>query len=320
MKKFSLFIFALAFLSIEMRAQQEAHYTHFMYNKLMLNPAYAGARGVPFMTAVHRSQWLGWEGAPTSQLLSYNAPFLKDRVGVGATVSHHKRGHMRDLFAQLAYSYDLVAKDGFSLRAGLHGSLRSFSLNFGDPMALNLSSPTDETIQQGNFQKIVGNVGAGVYGSYKDKIYGGLSVPNIIAGGLNPGNIQFASADSLALVSKHFYAMGGLGLRLNDQIRFLPQILVKYVPNAPIDADFNGTLEFDKKAGIGLTLRHGGDEIVESADLLVFFKVKNQFTIGVSYDFTLSQIKDYTAGSVEAMISADLKKSKNEMSNPRFFF
>ena len=53
-------------------AQQESQFTQFMYNKLLINPAYAGSRGVPSVTAVYRSQWVGFEGAPQSMLATFN--------------------------------------------------------------------------------------------------------------------------------------------------------------------------------------------------------------------------------------------------------
>lgn len=320
MKNLIPIIFLLAF-SQKMVAQQEAHYTQFMYNKLLLNPGYAGAREVPSFTAIHRSQWLGFEGAPTSQLLSFSSKFFSNRVGIGATVSHVKLGFQQDFFAQLAYSYDLIARDGISIRAGLQGSVRKFGFNFGDPNQLNLASPTDETLTNGDINKLTGNFGAGIYGSFKDYFYAGFSVPSLIGNELNNKNAT-AAPDLLAQTKKHFYGMIGASLPIADDVRLVPQLLVKYVKNAPFDADLNGTIEYARKFGIGLSYRLGGDGngLGESADLLVFARIKNQFTIGASYDFTLSQIKDYSNGSFEVMLQADLKKTTNEMSNPRFFF
>ncbi len=304
-----------------MVAQQEAHYTQFMYNKLLLNPAYAGAREVPSFTAIHRSQWVGFDGAPTSQLLSFSSKFFNDKVGFGATVSHVKLGFQQDFFGQVAYSYDLIARDGISLRAGLQGSLRKFGINFGDPNDLVLASPIDETLTNGDYNKLVGNFGAGVYGSYKDYFYAGFSVPSLIGNELNSKN-GTAAPELLAHTRKHFYGMLGASLPIADDVRIVPQVLIKYVKNAPFDADLNGTLEYARKFGVGLSYRLGGDSngLGESVDLLVFGRIRNQFTIGASYDFTLSQIKDYSVGSFEVMLQADLRKTKNEMSNPRFFF
>jgi type IX secretion system PorP/SprF family membrane protein len=314
---FPIIIFLI--FSQKMTAQQEAHYTHFMYNKMLINPAYAGARPVPYLTAIHRTQWAGFEGAPTSQLLSFSSKFINDRVGVGATISHVKIGFQQDIYGSLAYSYDLIAKDGVSVRAGLQGSIRSFALNFGNVSALGLSAPDDQTIKNGNIKKVVGNFGAGIYGSYKDVIYAGFSVPTLIGNNLNDKNFE-PDALKLAKLDKHFYGMLGASLPIADQVKIVPQVLIKYVKNAPIDADLNATLEYDRKFGVGLSYRLGGDGGGESADLLVFARIKNQFVIGASYDFTLSQIKDYSSGSFEVLLQVDLKKTKNEMSNPRFFF
>jgi type IX secretion system PorP/SprF family membrane protein len=318
MKNFLPIIVFLIF-SQKLAAQQEAHYTHFMYNKMLINPAYAGARPTPHLTAIHRTQWAGFEGAPSSQLMSFSSKFILDRVGVGATISHVKIGHQQDIYGNLAYSYDLIAKDGISIRAGLQGSIRSFSLNFGNPNDLILSAPNDETIKNGNIKKVIGNFGAGIYGSYKDVIYAGFSVPTLIGNSLNSKNFD-PTAIKLAKLDKHFYGMIGASLPVADQVKIVPQVLIKYVKNAPIDADLNATLEYDRKFGVGLSYRLGGDGGGESADLLIFARIKNQFVIGASYDFTLSQIKDYSSGSFEILLQADLKKTKNEMSNPRFFF
>ena len=104
---------------LNLHAQQEHHYTQFMYNKLLINPGYAGARGIPFVTAIYRNQWLGFDGAPQSALVSFNSNFLSPRVGVGVTLSNNQVGLMRDFQANLAYSYDLIAGDQVSLR--VHG-------------------------------------------------------------------------------------------------------------------------------------------------------------------------------------------------------
>ena len=94
MKKFSLIAFLL-FLFIGGYAQQEAQYTQFMYNKLALNPAYAGSSDTPCISCIHRSQWIGFEGAPSSQVLNFHMPVLGNRVGLGASLAHDKIGHPR---------------------------------------------------------------------------------------------------------------------------------------------------------------------------------------------------------------------------------
>ena len=70
-----------------MEAQQEAQFSHYSFNTQSINPAYAGSRDALTVTALHRSQWVGFEGAPTTQTLTLHAPILQDKIGIGLSVS-----------------------------------------------------------------------------------------------------------------------------------------------------------------------------------------------------------------------------------------
>lgn len=313
-KSLLLFIFAVAGWSLQ--AQQEAHFTQFMYNKLYLNPAYCGARGVPSITGIYRSQWVGFEGAPQSILASFNGPFLSKRVGVGATISHVKIGLQRDFQASLAYSYDMVAQEGVSLRVGLSGSLRSLG------MAYNEAEPGqtgDLSLEDHRITDFYGNVGAGIYGTIMEKYYFGISVPHLYS---NVIGITNGNALVLAKESQHFYGMAGAIVPISEDINLMPSVLLKYVKNAPFDADINVNLDIHKKFTAGISYRLGGDGSGDSVDLLAFWQTHPQFGIGAAYDFSLSSLKDYSAGSFEVLVQYDLKQvksGKKKMSNPRFF-
>ena len=70
-------IITIAVLSLVMHtnyAQQDAQYTQYMYNTISVNPAYAGSRGVMSILGLHRSQWVGLDGAPRTQTLSVHTP------------------------------------------------------------------------------------------------------------------------------------------------------------------------------------------------------------------------------------------------------
>lgn len=312
MKKIILLLFIPVFFS-RVSAQQDHQYTQFMYNKLPNNPAYAGSRGVPSMTAIFRSQWVGFEGAPQSFLASIHSPFLSKRVGVGVTVSHQKSGLQRDFFGSLAYSYNLVALKSMSLRVGVMGSVRSFAIDFTKAQP---GQPGDPSLDNQQVNQILGNVGAGLYATFNDRFYVGVSAPRIYQNklGINPNaNV------TLARESRHYYAMAGLILPVGDDINLMPACLVKYVENAPLDADINLNLDVRQKFTAGLSYRIGGDGPGDSVDLLAFWQASPQMGIGVAYDFSLSALKDYTAGSFEVLFQADLKKRKRNMSNPRFF-
>ncbi len=312
MKKL-IFSFALLLAGAALFAQQEHHYTQFMYNKLLINPAYAGARGVPSLTAIYRNQWIGFKGSPQSALVSLNSPFLSPRVGVGVTLSHQQIGLQRDFHMALAYSYDLVASDEFSMRVGITASLRSLSIAFSDAEP-NVGG--DPSLGDARVNDFYGNVGAGIYGTVSENIYFGFSVPRIYANALGYAN---SSATLIAKEYQHYYAMAGGVFPIAEDINLMPAILLKYVKNAPFDADINLNLDIRKKFTAGLSYRLGGDGPGESIDLLAFWQATPQFGVGAAYDFGLSSLKDYNAGSIELMVQADLKKRSKKMSNPRFF-
>ncbi|HRI58265.1 MAG TPA: type IX secretion system membrane protein PorP/SprF [Saprospiraceae bacterium] len=313
MKKllFSLFILAACF---RLSAQQDHHYTQFMYNKLFYNPAYAGARGVPFVTGIFRSQWMGFDGAPQSGLLSFNSPFLTPRVGAGVVLSMKKIGLNRDFNGSLSYSYELIKLEDVSVRAGIQGSIRSLSIAFDD------ATPVvgDPSLDNQQVSTIFGNVGAGVYATFAERYYVGFSVPRIYK---NTIGISNANANLIAKESPHFYATTGGIFPLSEDINLMPALLIKYVEHAPLDADVNVNIDIRQKVTAGLSYRVGGDGAGESIDLLVMWQASPQIGIGAAYDFPLTDLKDYNSGSIELMVQADLKKpsKKKNVFSPRFF-
>ncbi|MFC0181043.1 type IX secretion system membrane protein PorP/SprF [Pseudarcicella hirudinis] len=66
-------------LSNRAKAQQEALYSQYMFNMMAVNPAYAGSRDVLSMTGLFRQQWVGVEGAPTTQSFTIDMPLKKEK-------------------------------------------------------------------------------------------------------------------------------------------------------------------------------------------------------------------------------------------------
>lgn len=300
---------------IRLSAQQDHHYTQFMYNKLYYNPAYAGARGVPTVTGIYRNQWMGFDGAPQSGLLSFNSPFLTPRVGVGVVMSMKKIGLERDFNGSLSYSYELVKSDNVSVRAGIQASIRSLTTSFEDATPINIGDPSLDNQQ---VSSIFGNVGAGVYATFAQRYYVGFSVPRIHANTIGLAN---SNATRIAKETQHYYATTGGIFPVSEDINLMPAVLVKYVKNAPLDVDVNVNLDIRQKVTAGLSYRVGGNGAGESVDLLVMWQASEQVGVGAAYDFTLSDLKDYSAGSIEILVQADLKKpnKKKGVFSPRFF-
>ncbi len=93
-------------LSSTVFAQQDAQYTQYMYNTVVINPAYAGTRNVLSINGIHRSQWVGLEGAPKTKTLSVHGP-MGERLGMGITIVRDELGPSSETYANMDISYTL---------------------------------------------------------------------------------------------------------------------------------------------------------------------------------------------------------------------
>ncbi len=309
-----LVLFCLVALSAgTAQGQQESQFTQFMYNKLYLNPAYSGARGMASLTAIYRNQWMGFDGAPISKLVSFNTPLLGERVGFGLTVSNHTMGLMNSWYGNMAYSYLLRLTEHTAIRFGLQGTIRYLGLDFADPEVI-IRQSGDPSLSQNMEDKYTGNFGMGVYFTYK-QFYLGASVPHFFPNEITLNKFNTIVAQEYA----HYYAMAGALLRISDKMHFKPAALFKYVENAPADLDLNLSLVFDLRFTAGLSYRMGGNGAGESIDLLALYQYNN-IALGIAYDVNISDLSDYNSGSIEALLRYDFFKAQADIANPRFFY
>lgn len=298
-----------------LHAQQEAHYTHFMFNQQLYNPAVVGNSKSGTFTGIHRSQWMGFEGAPSSQLLSFQTPILKQRVGLGGTIQRYSIGITNSFFASAAYSYNVKLTSYWSLRLGLQATLTYVGIDFSDEKVVTVSQ-NDPSL--GNFDMTDiyrANIGVGMYLTYKNLFYFGAASPKIYPNEIGLNDLVFVSAR----VAPHRYFTMGAALPLSEKIDFMPNALVKWVDNAPISADLNLSLRYDRKVTAGLTFRTSGNGKGESLDALLIFQFSPKIEAGLAYDMTLSDIKDYQSGTFELLLKYDLYTEKGDLENPRFF-
>lgn len=314
MKKYIYTLF-LMIVGFSLFGQQEVQSTYFMYNQQLNNPAYVGSRNVASFTALYRNQWAGFEGAPKMGTLSFQSPLLGERAAVGATMAYSTQGITKSWFTSFAYSYKVPINEDLAMRLGLQASIKYLGIDFSDDQVVlaSLNDPSISTGQQ-NEEYLV-NVGAGGFLTYKDQFYFGISVPQIY-----PNDIAINLTNTVAATNRpHLYINAGAKIAANENIEFSPNILLKYVKNAPLDLDINANVIFSKEFLVGLSYRTGGNGGGESIDLLAMYQTKSQLGIGASYDFTLSEIKQYNSGTFEILIHYDLGKANMDLENPRYF-
>ncbi|MEM9921568.1 MAG: type IX secretion system membrane protein PorP/SprF [Bacteroidota bacterium] len=316
MKKIYWFIIFSCLFFHSMEAQQEGHYTQFIYYKLGINPAFAGSQEVPYLTALYRKQWMGLEGAPEMQALSFNTPLMKNRIGFGVNLSRQSIGINRRLTGDLVYAYRIQMEKG-TLGIGVQASIRYFNNDYTDDRlrATDGLSP-DGSIPVGNQSRVIPNFGTGLYFSNR-RFYAGFSIPRLIR-----NNIDFN--DLGGEVSKeinHYYLMAGYQFELSDLLSLQPQFLLKYAPDVPLDADINLLLSLAQRYAAGITYRWGGSDgaLGESIDLILSARLTDRWLIGFSYDLTTSDLREYNDGSIEALVQFNMSRKQEEIINPRFF-
>lgn len=306
----SFICFALSAFS-----QQEAQFTQFMYNKLALNPAYAGSNDVACISCLHRSQWMGFEGAPSSQVLNFNSPFFKKRVGMGVSISHDAIGPTETWGAALSYAYRIPVATG-NLAVGLQGSLRGYQVNWDETRATHTG---DEDIPTGITRRVLPNFGVGVYFN-TDKYYLGISSPALLGNDLSYSTLT--SNQDFGVEQMHLYLMMGYVFDLSPNVKLKPAALAKYTRNTPFDLDLNATFIFMDKLWTGLSYRLGGamdDSLGESIDLLLQYQLTPVLRGGLAYDFTLGKIRNQSSGTFELNLEYCFIPKDDRLTNPRFF-
>lgn len=312
------FLFAFALLPVFCGAQQQPHNTQFMYYKLGYNPAFAGSQETPCISCIVRQQWLGLNGAPSIQAVTFNMPLMNERVGIGANVMRHSIGITTLYNVDMAYAYRVRLGQGM-LGIGVQGSLRSLTNDFNETVAVQ-SKPDDHTIPASNESKFSFNFGTGLYFN-SNRFYLGLSAPRLLK-----TSIDFNANDNIVSREvQHLYLMSGYTATVSDDLKVRPQVLFKYAQHAPADADINVNFLIKDQFLAGLTYRLGGnkvkDRLGESLDLLFGMQLAENLMFGFSYDFTLSDLRQFTSGSMEVSLHYCIGQLSGnaEFENPRFF-
>lgn len=284
--------FTLAF------AQQEEQFTQFMYNKQTFNPAFVGQDKVTTISAIVRNQWVGLDGAPQSQMINFNTPLAQNRVGIGGSIARQTIGVTENYSADAAYAYHIEVGKG-QLGLGVMASVRLMRVNFSD---LQGTQPTsiDGAVPPDFQSRYVPNFGAGFYYG-GENIYVGFSIPRLLE-----NNIDLAdSRDVITKEVRHFYTMAGVRFDLGDKVEVQPQILLKYVTGAPFDGDVNVNFVFVDRFTAGASYRIGGSKtsgIGESVSFLLGAQLTQNILFGLSYDSTLTELKNYNNGSFEGVL------------------
>lgn len=307
MKKIYLTVLIALTGLLEVQAQQDPHYTQYMYNMSVMNPAYAGSKDALSLGLLYRKQWVEIEDAPTTATFFGHSPVGKN-VGLGLSVISDKIGPVEEnnVYGDFSYTLNLGAehKLAFGLKAGATFHKVGLFSEIGDGHVPDANDPAFAENTSNTFL----NIGAGLF-FYADNYYIGASVPNMLKSKhLDFNGREFGSEAS------HYFLTGGYVFDINQNFKLKPFAMVKSAFNAPTSLDVSLNTLMYNKLEAGVTYR-----LEDSFGAMVNFAITPNFRIGYAYDYIVSDLSAKTKASHEVMLLWDINFLKKVSTSPRFF-
>lgn len=292
---------------VDVSAQQDPHYTQYMYNLSVINPAYAGSKESLSGGLLYRKQWVNIEDAPTTGTFFAHSPVGKN-VGLGLSAISDKIGPVEEnnVYGDFSYTLNLGGESrlAFGLKAGATFHKVALFSQIGQSNVPDLNDPAFSSDTNSTFF----NLGTGLF-YYTNKYYIGLSIPNMLKSKhLDFNGRQFGSETS------HYFLTGGYVFDLNDNVKFKPFAMVKSAFNAPTSLDISTNFLFNDKFEIGATYR-----LEDSFGAMVNYAITPSLKLGYAYDHIVSDLKVATPSSHEFILLFDLNFPKKVSQSPRYF-
>ena len=296
----------LVFIALmDVKAQQNPHYTQYMYNMNVINPAYAGSKENIAFGLLYRKQWVNIEDAPTSFTFSGHTP-TGNNVGLGLSFISDKIGPVTEQNVYGDFSYTLKLKDSHRLALGLKAGVSFHKVGLRDIQS-SLPDPSEgifgEDINDSSL-----NIGVGAF-YYTDKYYVSLSVPNV----LKSAHLDYNGREYGSDIS-HYFLTAGYVFDINYELKFKPSFMLKSAFNVSPSLDVSANFLYLEKFELGATYR-----LEDSFGAMVNFAITPELRIGYAYDHVVSDLKVTAPSSHEFVLLYDLFASKKVSRSPRFF-
>ena len=306
-------------------AQQQPHYTQYILNQFIINPALAGIENYTDIKASHRRQWIGLPGAPVTSYFSVHTPLGKqdDRItatsfeipgenprgksywenytaakphhGIGVKIIDDRTGPLNRFGGYVAYAYHIGIGRKTSLAAGFEGGIRNISLDASSLDFGNLNPVDPSVYASGEINSVRPDYSFGCY-VYSADYFVGLSAQQMIR-----QRIYFSAkrlnADSASELIPHFFATAGYRFLLDDDVTVLPSIMTKYVNPSPVQFDLNLKVQYRDLFWIGTSYR-----LKDGFAGYVGLNASNTFNVSYSYDYTTSGLSAVSKGTHEIVL------------------
>lgn len=302
MKKIQLFLGVIFLLCAStVQGQQDPQYTQYMYNMNVLNPAYAGSKGVMSVGLLARKQWVNVDGAPSTYTFALHSP-IGNAVGLGVSAIQDEIGPATESNIYVDFSYTVFTSDEGRLAFGLKGGFTFLDVDYWstiDPELSGLNEPV--SLSEPNF-------GAGIF-YYDSRFYAGLSVPNF----LETRHIEKEGGIvSTASERMHYFLTAGYVFDVSDELKLKPSTMLKATDGSPLSVDLSANLLYKEKVELGLSYRFD-----DSLSGLVGFQVNDDLRIGYAYDHTTTTWGEFNSGTHELILTFEF--NRKNFKSPRFF-
>lgn len=305
MMKKLIFIAMLLVMSLDTFSQQDPQFSMYMFNPLGVNPGYAGSREVLSAVLVHRSQWIGLDGAPETQAFSLNMPLGNKKMGVGIQFYNDKIGPHTTQIIKGTYAYRLKLGGG-RLAFGLSGGVLNYNYDWNK---IEYKEQDDAIPVNAAENFMIPTVDFGLYYN-TNTFYAGFSIENI-----NEAEYNLISLDSVESESKKYatsMATIGKAFVLNDNLVLKTSALFR-MSNADASVDLNVGVLLKNRIYFGTSIRKN------ALILLTEMNITKKLRMGVAYDIGTTELAKSTSGSLEIFIGYDVRLFKSKVISPRYF-
>jgi type IX secretion system PorP/SprF family membrane protein len=286
------------------KAQQASVYTQYLFNGLVINPAYAGSHDALNASSIVRKQWIGTGGSPFASTFTVHSPVNKRKISWGGLLYQSKTAIYNELSLQGVYAYRIDFSEHRKLSLGLAGGFTNYAVRYS---LLSQQNPNDPSIPVKDVNSFQPDVSAGAY-YYTSTFFCGLSAQNVTAW-------AYKRSDQDDIRSyQHFFLSTGKVFDLNPEVKLKPSLLLHYYTRSPLLVDANLHVLLHDVIWLGVSYRH-----TVSLNYMVRFNLTQQLSVGYSYDQSLPQNAVAKSGAHEIVLSYLFKYYKKNIVSPRYF-
>ena len=322
MMKKVLLLFTFITISFMAFAQQRPHYTQYLQNMVIINPAVTGMYKAVTVKSGFRNQWLGITDAPKTSYFTIHAPLNIDgsiltagsanhgveepgtrsdkdnyyssenHHGLGFTVLNDKTGPINRTSLNLTYAYHLALGEIANLSIGVGGGFSRIALN---TEVLRFEDPNDPSVAEGQIINWLPDINAG-FSLYANQFYIGGSIQQVVK-----QKLSFNENYDTGKEVPHYFLTAGYRFWLGEDFNFTPSIMLRNIKPTPVGIDLNLKLSFRNSFWIG-----GAYRKKDSFSGLMGFTISKNLDAGYAFDKSISPLSTINTGSHEFVLGLKL--------------